>query len=69
MENKETKTKEQKFCPQCGSIDIYYVSGLPQIWSIWECRRCGYRGPAVVEDVELAKKVSEDWEKAHPKGE
>jgi NMD protein affecting ribosome stability and mRNA decay len=57
------------FCSQCGSMDIYYASGLPQMWSIWECRRCGYRGPVVVEDGELGKKLREEWEKEHlPKG-
>jgi len=69
LQSKEARKREVKFCPQCGSTDIYYASGLPQIWSIWECRRCGYRGPVVVEDGELGKKLSEDWEREHPQGE
>ena len=29
-----------KFCPRCGSDNIEWV--LPQTWSKWECRNCGY---------------------------
>lgn len=57
--------KVWKFCPHCGSEDIFFASGLPKMWSIWECRRCGYRGPIVVEDGELGLRLREDWEKEH----
>jgi DNA-directed RNA polymerase subunit M len=49
--------KHTKFCPKCGSHNIQWASGLPQLWSIWECKDCGYRGALVVEDGELAKKI------------
>ena len=66
---KENKLKtEMKFCPRCGSTNIYYGSGLPQIWSIWECRNCGYRGPLIVEDGDLALRLREDWEKEQGSG-
>jgi len=35
-------------CPKCGSTDVFWASGLPQIWSVWECRRCGFRGAFIV---------------------
>jgi ribosomal protein S27AE len=57
--------KEKKFCPKCGSTDLFWASGLPQMWSIWDCRKCGYRGPIVLEDSELAKKLREEWEIDH----
>jgi predicted RNA-binding Zn-ribbon protein involved in translation (DUF1610 family) len=62
------KKSEEKFCPICGSSDLFFASGLPQMWSIWDCRHCGYRGPVVVEDGILAKKLREDWEKDHFSG-
>jgi hypothetical protein len=34
---------------------------MPQFWSIWECRRCGYRGPVILEDDELAKKLEQNY--------
>jgi DNA-directed RNA polymerase subunit M len=55
--------KGVKFCPKCGSINIFWASGLPQLWSIWECRNCGYRGALVLEDSRLAGKLREDYAK------
>jgi len=55
--------KGVKFCPKCGSINIFWASGLPQLWSIWECRDCGYRGALVLEDSKLAEKLREDYAK------
>jgi predicted RNA-binding Zn-ribbon protein involved in translation (DUF1610 family) len=51
------------FCPRCGSNNIFWASGLPHLWSIWECRNCGYRGTFVVRDGKLAEKVREDYAK------
>ncbi|MBS7633434.1 hypothetical protein KEJ15_07465 [Candidatus Bathyarchaeota archaeon] len=60
--HKHTKQRRStKFCPKCGSIDIFWASGLPQLWSIWECRRCGYRGALILEDGKLAKKLEEKF--------
>jgi len=56
--------KERKkvvFCPKCGSKNIFWASGLPQLWSLWECRDCGYRGAFIVEDSELAEKIREEY--------
>jgi len=50
-----------KFCPKCGSTDIFWASGLPQLWSIWECRNCGYRGALILEDGKLAEKLRGDY--------
>ncbi len=55
--------KEPKFCPKCGSIDVFYVSGLPQLWSVWDCRLCGYRGALILEDGKMAAKLRQEWEK------
>lgn len=61
--NMERAMKRVKFCPRCGSTDVFWASGLPQLWSTWECRRCGYRGPVVLEDGEMAAKLREDYSK------
>ena len=50
-----------KFCPRCGSNDVDWV--LPQDWSKWECKTCGYIGPLIIEDGEIAEKIKEDYEK------
>ncbi|MFZ0965183.1 MAG: hypothetical protein WAN82_00955 [Candidatus Bathyarchaeia archaeon] len=50
-----------KFCPKCGAANVFWASGLPQLWSIWECRNCGYRGALIIEDGELAEKLKEKY--------
>jgi DNA-directed RNA polymerase subunit M len=55
-----------KYCPTCGSPNIFWASGLPQLWSLWECRECGYKGPLVLEDGGLGAKLREEWKKKHP---
>lgn len=49
------------YCPKCGSENIFFV--LPQTWSKYECRDCGYIGGFVISDGELAKEIRENWEK------
>jgi len=56
-----SKKPEVSFCPKCGSTNIFFASGLPQLWSIWECRNCGYRGAFVLRDGKLAEKLSRDY--------
>ena len=51
------------FCPKCGSTNLFWASGLPHLWSIWECRNCGYRGAFIVRDGEMAEKVRENYAK------
>jgi len=58
-----SRTRGMKFCPKCGSTNIFWGSGLPQLWSIWQCRNCGYRGAFILEDGKLAKKLREDYAK------
>lgn len=50
-----------KFCPKCGSREVFWASGLPQFWSVWQCRECGYRGPFILEDGKLASKIRKDY--------
>jgi predicted RNA-binding Zn-ribbon protein involved in translation (DUF1610 family) len=60
----KNKQKAVKFCPKCGSTNIFWAHGLPQLWSLWECRECGYRGAFIIEDSKLAEKIKEDYLKA-----
>lgn len=48
-----------RFCPKCGSTDIDWV--LPQDWSKWECKKCGYIGAFIIEDGKIAKEISEEY--------
>lgn len=52
-----------KYCPTCGSTNIFWASGLPQLWSLWECRECGYKGALVLEDGNLGAKLRKEWKK------
>jgi transcription factor S len=61
--DKLPKTHPIKFCPKCGSNDVFWAQGLPQLWSIWQCHNCGYRGPVILEDGEMAGKIQEKWKK------
>jgi len=56
-----------RFCPKCGSTDIQWARGFPQLWSIWECRRCGYYGAFIVEDGKMSTLVQEEYAKKHPR--
>jgi len=60
MKNKK-ETKRMFFCPKCGSTNIFWASGLPQLWSIWECRDCGYCGAFIIEDSKLAQKIRKEY--------
>ncbi len=57
----KTRERTQKFCPKCGSSDVSWASGLPQLWSIWDCKNCGYRGALILEDSKLAEKLREEY--------
>ena len=54
---KTSKTKEKKFvlklCPKCNSDDVGVVIGGQM--GMWECRKCGFRGPSLLE-----KEMNED---------
>jgi len=62
--NKTEKSKKKhsfKFCPKCGSSEVFWAQGMPQLWSIWQCNNCGYRGPLILEDGTLAEKLQQKW--------
>ncbi len=59
----KAKKRSVKFCPKCGSTDIFFASGLPQLRSLWDCRKCGYRGALIIEDGKLAAKLEEEYAK------
>ena len=48
-----------KFCPKCGSTNIEWT--LPQTWSKWECKDCGYIGAFIIEDGKIAEKIHEEY--------
>jgi DNA-directed RNA polymerase subunit M len=52
-----------KFCPKCGSTDVFWAQGMPQFWSLWQCRNCGYHGALILADGTLATKLQKEWEK------
>ncbi len=51
------------FCPRCGSADVFFASGLPQLRSLWDCRNCGYRGGLILQDGKMASKLAEEYAK------
>jgi predicted RNA-binding Zn-ribbon protein involved in translation (DUF1610 family) len=68
---KQTEKAEQikrvsnhvKYCPRCGSTKVFWGGGLPQLWSVWECKNCGYKGALILEDGTLGQKLQEEWKK------
>ncbi|MCW4028231.1 MAG: hypothetical protein NWE92_01100 [Candidatus Bathyarchaeota archaeon] len=56
-----------KFCPRCGSTDVYWAQGMPQLWSVWDCKNCGYRGAFILEDGNLAEKLQVEWQQKNKK--
>lgn len=59
------RMRTMKFCPRCGSSNIEWV--LPQDWSKWECRDCGYIGSLIIEDGTIAEKLREEYLKKKEK--
>jgi len=59
----KTRKRGVTFCPKCGSTNILWASGLAQLWSIWECKVCRYRGAFILEDGKLADKLQEAYTK------
>ena len=54
-----------KFCPECGSYNIEWE--LPQTWSKWKCKDCGYLGALIVEDGKIAEQIRKDYIKKQVK--
>jgi Zn ribbon nucleic-acid-binding protein len=50
--------KEAKFCPKCGSTDVFWASS---VLVFMECRKCGFRGALILEDGRLAAKLRSEW--------
>jgi hypothetical protein len=48
---------------KCGSTEVFWAQGLPQLWSLWQCNHCGYRGPLILEDEGTAEEIQEKWKK------
>ncbi len=48
-----------KFCPTCGSTNIEWE--LPQTWSQWRCRECGYLGAFIIEDGTMAEQIRRSY--------
>jgi transposase-like protein len=62
---KKKKLPPMKFCPECGSPNVDWL--LPQIWSKWKCKDCGYIGPLIIENGKIAKKIREEYLKKYGK--
>ena len=52
---------QKRFCPNCGSPDIEWE--LPQTWSKWRCKNCGYIGALIIDNSEIAQKIKEEYQK------
>ena len=39
----------KKFCPQCGSEDVYMMAG--GITGSWMCKKCGHQGPVLEKEI------------------
>jgi len=59
----ERVLKRTKYCPRCGSTKVFWAYGLPQMWSLWDCKNCGYRGALIIEDGKVAAKLRKDYER------
>jgi len=59
----ERMLKRAKYCPRCGSAKVFWAHGLPQMWSLWDCRNCGYRGALIIEDGKAAAKLRKDYQR------
>jgi hypothetical protein len=46
-----------------GSSDVFWTHGMPQFWSLWQCKKCGYREEFILEDGNFALKLEEEWKK------
>ena len=61
--NKENAqiARRVKFCPKCGSPNINCLIFYRP--SMWKCLDCGYEGPLIIEDRNLAEKIQESYRK------
>ena len=57
----ERVLKRTKYCPRCGSTKVFWASGLPQMWSLWDCKNCGYRGVLIIENGKATAKLRKNY--------
>ncbi|WP_368660198.1 hypothetical protein [Methanobrevibacter sp.] len=48
-----------KICPRCGSTKVKWI--IPQNWSMWKCYTCGYIGPIIEGNAEMAEEIHESY--------
>ncbi len=61
----EKEAPPRKFCPNCGSSNIEWT--LPQTWSTWQCKDCGYIGAFIVEDGRIADQIKREYRERRQK--
>ncbi|KZX15106.1 hypothetical protein MBCUT_17290 [Methanobrevibacter cuticularis] len=49
-----------KICPRCGSTNVDWI--IPQNWSLWVCKTCGYTGPIIEGNKRIAEEIKNDYE-------
>ncbi len=60
VEKEAQKPKGEIYCPECGSSRLYYFLGL-KAGQIFVCKDCGYQGPLIIEDGEVAEEIRKNW--------
>lgn len=60
VEQESKKPIGDLHCPKCGSSRLYYFIGF-KAGQIFVCKDCGYQGPLVIEDGELAGEIRGRW--------
>lgn len=59
-EEEKRRIKTIKFCPKCGSSDVdFSVFYQP---STWRCHNCGYQGPFILEDGNVADEITRKYQ-------
>ncbi len=60
-EEDEMEDRKMLYCPKCGSPNVEWF--LPQMWSKWVCKDCGYMGVLILEDGKIAAELRKEWKK------
>lgn len=70
VKEESRKPEGETYCPECGSSRLYYFLGL-KAGHIFVCKDCGYQGPVIIEDGEVAEEIRKDWieKKSEDEGE
>jgi len=59
-ERREKILETVKFCPKCGSANIYVLGFFRP--STWKCIDCGYEGAFILEDSNMAEKIRKRYQ-------